>query len=204
MLVIRHKNIVLRSIVESDIADWVEWSTSETEWTDWNAPWWKDDPGYCPKRWAEQLIQNRRRELVASPPDVHVRLCIETDCGRHIGSVSRATDLRLYSEDAVKGYDDKLKLGIVIPPVDARGKGYGVNALTLWMAYLFDKHGTDMLYTQTWSGNLPMVALAERVGFAEHVRRAGTREVRGKAYDAVGFSITKDDFVKHHGVIDLW
>ncbi|MCL2169287.1 MAG: GNAT family N-acetyltransferase [Defluviitaleaceae bacterium] len=204
MLVLSYKNIILRPLLESDLAGWQDWYTRETEWTNWNAPWWKDAEGYCPKKYAEDGMQARLDELAyyeSSVPDVYVRLQIMTDCGRHIGSVSRACDPNIYSLDSVKGDDDRLKLGIVIPPNDVRGKGYGKNALTLWMAYLFESLPVDVLYTQTWSGNLPMIALAEKVGFAEHMRREGIRKVRGEVYDAVGFSVTRNDFFELHGEI---
>ena len=31
--------IVLRDMIESDIEDYVRWFTTETEWSDWDAPW---------------------------------------------------------------------------------------------------------------------------------------------------------------------
>ena len=48
--------------------------------------------------------------------------------------------------------DDKQKIavGIDIPPVDARGKGFGENALTLFIKYLFSvNNNMKTLYTQT-------------------------------------------------------
>jgi transcription initiation factor IIE alpha subunit len=40
----KNKNIILRYIRESDIADYERWVTTETEWCDWDAPWEDDNP----------------------------------------------------------------------------------------------------------------------------------------------------------------
>ena len=55
----------------------------------------------------------------------------------------------------------------------------------------------EVLYTQTWSGNLSMIALAEKVGFTEVGRIKDLREVRGEKYDALTFAMTKDEFLKN-------
>ena len=36
---IKYKNIVLRDMKESDIADEIRWYTVEIDWTHWDAPW---------------------------------------------------------------------------------------------------------------------------------------------------------------------
>jgi RimJ/RimL family protein N-acetyltransferase len=92
--------------------------------------------------------------------------------------------------------DDKTKLavGIDIVPEDARARGYGRNAFVCWIGYLFNKTKANAVYTQTWSGNYPMIALAGSVGFAEVRRLKGLREVNGKKFDALTFKILKEEF----------
>ena len=46
-------------------------------------------------------------------------------------------------------------------------------------------HGHNSFYTQTWSGNLAMVRVANKLGFKEVCRKANYREVSGKRYDAI-------------------
>jgi len=91
-------------------------------------------------------------------------------------------------------------VGLDIPPRDKRGRGYGKAALCAYMDYLFDKLDVDVLYTQTWSGNLPMISLAAKIGFAEVRRIKDLREVDGKRYDALTFAITREDFRRRHCV----
>ena len=94
-----------------------------------------------------------------------------------------------------------MAVGIDIPSVDARGKGFGENALSLFMAYLFNNCSKDILYAKTWSENKPMLRLAEKIGFVEIERISGLREVRESKYDALTFAISKQDFFsKYHAL----
>lgn len=36
---IKYENIILRDIIPSDIEDYVRWFTTETEWSNADAPW---------------------------------------------------------------------------------------------------------------------------------------------------------------------
>ena len=53
------------------------------------------------------------------------------------------------------------------------------------------------LYTQTWSGNVRMIGLAEKLGFRECRRKPGVRQVRGGTYDALTFRLDRDAFAAH-------
>jgi|GEM_PF-307701 len=173
-----NKNITLRYIKESDISDYIRWTTTDIEWYDWDAPWETDDGG--------NFVIAQMASLEKTP-QIYSKLEIDTIDGKHIGWVSSYN---------INNDHDKTAVGIGIPTVNDRGKGYGKNALTLFMAYLFASK--SILYTQTWSGNAAMIRLAESIGFAETGRIKNLREVKGKRYDALTFSITKEDFFAKH------
>jgi|GEM_PF-678192 len=171
----RNSNIILRYIKESDIADYVKWTTTETEWMDWDAPWEDDEDDFV-----EMQKQNLEKEQ-----NFYSKLEIETIEGEHIGWVSNY-DFDFEGEK-VTG------VGLDIPAPEHRGRGYGGVALAAYMAHLFAKE--DVLFTQTWSGNAPMLRLAEKLGFAEVRRIKNLRQVRGEIYDALTFAISKTDFL---------
>ena len=50
-------------------------------------------------------------------------------------------------------------------------------------------HGNQRIFTQTWSGNERMIALAQKLGFAEYRRKDGIRQVRGGVYDGLTFEL---------------
>jgi RimJ/RimL family protein N-acetyltransferase len=177
---VKNKNIALRYIMESDMADYVKWTTTEVEWCEWDAPWENDDP------WDD--FMNWQKSLIGKRPERYAKLEIDTlDApgapGKHIGWVSS-----YFADDE----ETKTTVGIDIPAPACRRKGYGENALTLFMAYLCEV--ADVLYTQTWSGNSPMIGLAKKIGFVEVEREKDLREVNGQQYDALTFAITKADF----------
>ncbi|MBQ5782744.1 MAG: GNAT family N-acetyltransferase, partial [Oscillospiraceae bacterium] len=70
--------------------------------------------------------------------------------------------------------------------------GNGTKALLLFIDY-WKKLGYSHIYTQTWSGNYPMIKLADKLGFKEVCRKKDYREVNGQKYDAVTFKL---DFSK--------
>jgi len=179
-MILKNDKVTLRHIKAEDIANYIHWTTVETEFMKWDAPWeWVEDPD--PTEFIEW-----RKSLIERPSDYSLE--IETSDGEHIGWVN--------SYD-VDGDESKLAIGIDIPPLSARRKGFAYAALTLFMEYLFQTR--DVLYTQTWSGNVRMIALAEKLGFKEVRRLKDLRFVDGKNYDGLTFAITKTEFYQNKG-----
>lgn len=173
--------IELRDIIESDIEDYVRWFTVDTEWDNWDAPWEPLDPStpeHEHARWTRYYhnVQAKDRN------EMRWRFEIVQD-GRHIGWVSSYTDTDYYPNP-----DELPAIGITIVDPAGRSKGAGTEALRLFIAYLKGR-GYPAAYTQTWSGNLPMIRVAEKLGFREVCRKVGFREVRGEKYDAVTFRL---------------
>lgn len=83
---------------------------------------------------------------------------------------------------------DKIAIGIVLPNPWVRHKGIGKTAYMKYIQYFRDL-GVKKLYTQTWSGNLPMIHLAQSCGFQEINRFLDLRVVNGKTYDALTFCL---------------
>ena len=175
--------LLLRDMREDDIEDYVRWFTTETEWMNWDAPWeWESI--------SERSIEEERqawKEYYASVkdlPDDSIRWKYEIEAdGKHIGWICSYTDLG-YLENR----EEILAVGLDIPETDDRRKGHGTKAFKLFLDYL-RKHGHNSFFTQTWSGNIPMMKAAERLGFTEIVRKTDYREVNGKKYDAVTFRL---------------
>jgi len=179
-MTIKNKDITLRNIIEDDIEDYIRWTTTETEWGEWDAPWEDND--------SNDFVE-RQRLAIKDIPQFYSKLEIDDSSGQHIGWVSS------YNIDDSK---EKIAVGIDIPPVGLRCKGYGESALSLFIAYLLNHRGINIVYTQTWSGNTPMLRLADKIGFVEIKRILNLREVRGRLFDALTFSISRDDFFNRY------
>jgi len=181
MIELRHGSVALRPIKESDIADYIRWTTDKTGWDDWEIAWNGNDPddaGYI-----DAQIRQLEREG-DNPPDFYTALEIDTADGRHIGSIGV-----YYDKD-----NDKYEIGISIPEMDIWGKGHGADAMMCYIKYLFDNTNADAVITRTNSGNIPMMRLAAKLGFVEDERHIGHITRDGKAYDAVGYSLSRAAF----------
>lgn len=177
---VRYEDIILREMVESDIEDYVKWFTKEIEWGNWDAPWepFNLDEATERKEWRDYY--NSVKDL--SEDVVRWKFEIEKD-GVHVGWVSAYTDLGwMENEEEIPA------IGISIPEKKYRRNGIGTKALKGFIDY-WSKQGNTFIYTQTWSGNYPMIRVAEKLGFKEIARKKEHREVEGKMYDALTFRL---------------
>lgn len=176
-------SVKLRDMLESDIKRYVRWMTVEDDNIDWNkydAPWEavETDEETERKSWREYY------ERIKTLPEERLRWKFEIEAdGEHIGWVSAYDDLGY-----IENPEGIIAIGIDIPERRHRKKGYGEEALRQFMNYL-KEHGARSLFTQTWSGNIPMIRLAEKLGFKEYARVKDLREVNGEKYDAVTFRV---------------
>ena len=172
--------VVLRDMKQSDIDDYVRWFTVETEWSDWDAPWEPIDSD----------IEEERRswtayyESVKNQPEDAIRRKFEIEeDGRHIGWISRYTDL-----DYLENEEKIPAIGLDIPDKECRNHGSGTKAFQLFLDYL-KEHGYRSFYTQTWSGNKRMMRVAEKLGFKEVYRIKDHREIDHEKYDAITYRL---------------
>ncbi len=79
---IKFENIILRDMIESDIEDYVRWFTTETEWSNTDAPW---EPIESDEE-TERTSWHEYYESVKNLPDDVRRPKFEIEWnGRHIG-----------------------------------------------------------------------------------------------------------------------
>lgn len=194
---IKAKDIILRDFIESDIAKRIYWETIETEWQLWDAPWEYEgmteaerepelqDYSKTMQQWVEQCKQysedQKRYAFQIVTNDVEQR---------YIGWVS---SYRIDTEYNYTKYQGYRTIGINIPDMSARGKGYSYQALAAFIHYLLE-HGEKEIHTQTWSGNTRMIHIAEKMGFEECCRKVGVRSVKGQVYDGLTFKLNRDKF----------
>lgn len=175
----------LRDRRPADFDDMVRWTRPDQAWQEWDAPWepvqpLEDTPS------ARAAFAERCRAAAADPDRVRTHLAVETASGdRHIGWVSR------YWVDEKSGW---LEVGLDICEADCWGKGFGGEALSLWLDYLFRRLPLRRVGLGTWSGNARMVALAHSLGFRVEARIRRAREVRGHLFDALRFGVLREEW----------
>lgn len=188
-MTVQNEAIILRPLEKGDIPDRIHWETVEAEWQLWDGPW--DYESKTETQRAEDLedcIRCWEGRLSAPPKEglaTQFEICANDENHTHVGWCGGYT----IDEDCCISDEGSLfAIGVCIPPMSARRKGYASAALKLYIQY-FREHGVSEVYTQTWSGNIRMIALAEKLGFVECRRKPGLRTVRGEAYDGLTFCL---------------
>jgi len=141
--------IELRDTIENDLDDYYRWFTEELEWTKWDAPWEEIDDVFIRK-----YIEKLSSKINNGFPIIRTRFEIYYE-SVHIGWVSSYYIKKDRKQRAV---------GINITEQQFWGNGFGREALTLFIKYLFDNN-ISTLFCQTWSGNTRMTRLAQSLGF---------------------------------------
>ena len=177
-----NKKLILRSFIKADIADYLRWFTTETDWMDYDAPWEKEissieeEQAYWESYYHKTL--NRNQDI---PQRLEITLNNEEKT--HIGWV-----IYYYINEQYQyiEYQGRYTIGIDIPDQRYRGQGYGYLALKTYISFLKDKE-IKTIYLQTWSGNKVMTALSTKLGFVVCNRIKNHRFVNGVFYDALTY-----------------
>ncbi|HWQ59162.1 MAG TPA: GNAT family protein [Clostridia bacterium] len=192
---LENDKVILRDMIASDADDRVRWQTVETEWLDWDAPW-ESDPAslfYAPfdetayRALCAQRLARARGERAMR---VSFEICVNDARETHIGWCN---SYGIDEEYRFSPTGRRRAIGIDIPPLEARHKGYATAAWTLFIDYFFSQ-GLREVYTQTWSGNARVLGLIQKLGFAEADCKPGARLVRGEYYDALTFRLDRRAF----------
>lgn len=187
--------VILRDFIKADIENRIHWETVENEWQLWDAPWEyegkqkdeliRDLEEYKTKMllWASE--QKEENDLRTS-----FQICINDDKKTYIGWCGSYNINENFEITQNKG---QCAIGICIPSMIVRGKGFATSAMSLFINYLIKNKVTE-IYTQTWSGNRRMIGLANKIGFEECMRKSNIYKLYGKLYDDLTFRLNIEKF----------
>lgn len=192
---IKGQKVLLRDFIKEDIEDRIRWETIETEWLEWDAPWEMEEEYFNPKEY--QSLMNKRLSIKHDHNRFRYgfQICINDRTEKHIGWINA---YNIDDEYCYTNGDGKLTIGINIPDLSSRRRGYATEAWAIYIKYVLD-NGIENIYTQTWSGNIRVIGLMRKLGFEVCNREEGYRIVRGKLYDGLTFKlniIKYNEFIK--------
>lgn len=175
------KRVALRNEPrDSDADDLFRWCNLE-EWNYYDEP---DRPFQAITREQFDLWHRHPR------PDVPGYRCWQVDTlqGQHLGWVN------CYQLDEQAG---SIYVGIDLPESDTWGKGYGTEALHLWIDYLFRQIPLQTIYVKTWTGNHRMRRIAHKCGLREVSRSVHRAEfsIRGEPLEFVEYAVSCSEWV---------
>ncbi len=177
------RKIKLRDWLISDVEKYEHWLSGDFEWMKFDGPYFNK----ISKIELEKRIISLKNVInKKSFSAIRKRLVISNEKNDFLGIVSRYW----ISEET-----NWLAIGIDIYDEKNWGKSYGLEALKLWIDYLFQKiEFLRRLDLQTWSGNKGMIRLAQKLGFTLEAKFRDARIVDGNYYDALGFGILKTEW----------
>lgn len=189
--IIMGQKIFLRDFIESDIDDHIRWEIIETEWQEWDAPWENDGAeSFNPVQYRNRMIEILANNRPSNQIRRNFQICVNGRSKKHIGWINAYYIDENYTYTKIPG---NLAIGISIPDLNSRRKGYGTEAWYLYINYLME-NGIEDIYTQTWSGNFRVLGLMHKLGFVELNREKDARIVRGELYDGLTLKLNVNKF----------
>jgi RimJ/RimL family protein N-acetyltransferase len=186
LLEMRGPRVRLRSLRESDIVDYERWADPALEAWKFDGPWFNDDPAELPKRARKRLERKSRK-----PPS---QLEVEVG-GQHVGWVV------VYHFDTDPHMTE---VGINIVEDRLWGRGLGTEALALWIDHLFRTRGLTRVGLCTWSGNLGMVRVAEKLRMKQEACTRNGCEVAGRFYDRLKYGMLRPEWEAARDRLPAW
>ena len=188
MVPIVGRNIVLRDWQYPDLPIWDHWMQPGHRWKELDGPYYPlpSDEGRA------RMLEQKRAEIEQGtgtfPPPSLVIAARDTDT--FLGIVTWYWESR---ETFWPG------MGIVIYDETRWGQGLGYEALGLWSDLLFRALPEIVrLDLRTWSGNLGMMRLAEKLGYVEEARFRQARIVGDTYYDGLGYGILREEWMRRY------
>ncbi|UOQ43254.1 GNAT family N-acetyltransferase [Halobacillus salinarum] len=174
--------VILRSLREEDMP--ILWKLiygeQEPAWKNWDAPYYPLEPHTLE---SYRSHENARMErLKDDEPDS--RLLIEV-YGEIIGTVT------YYWEHKPSLW---LEVGIGIYQSEYWSKGYGTEALKLWIDFLFDTLPVARVGLTTWSKNDRMMQVGRKLGMKLEGRMRKCRFFEGEFYDSIRMGILREEW----------
>ncbi|CAL2103175.1 Protein N-acetyltransferase, RimJ/RimL family [Tenacibaculum sp. 190130A14a] len=178
MIIATGNTIVLRDWLDTDFLTYKNWHHQKFEWTKLNGP-------YYPIKSLAEL--DKEIEYLKIDSKKKKRIVIADKNTNHlIGTVS------WYWQSEETHW---ISVGLAIFDNSFWGKGIGQEALALWTSYLFSIFPKIVrLDLRTWSGNMGMIKLAEKLGFKKEAIFRKARIVNGAYYDALAYGILRDEW----------
>ncbi len=177
-------NIVIRELEINDLDDYLYWNHPTREFHKFNGPYYEKSSEEELKQFVEEL----KELLLKGEKNVlkNKKIIANGETGEIIGQVN------WYWKSQETFW---MEVGIVIFNENYWGNGIGYTALKMWIDEIFGENPKLIrLGLSTWSGNLRMMHLAEKIGLKKEAVYRKARIVDNEYYDAVSYGILKEEW----------
>jgi len=185
--------VMLRPILVTDRAHWDRWQT-QGEWRSLDAPWAQTPPEEKKEKESGKKESNTQDDPAPKPQasiqDDEVpkrRAVIATLDDKPLGWVNRYGGKKNPSVWFV---------GISIAEDGYLNRGFGSEALKLWVNHLFANSEYHKLCLDTWSFNPRMMRVAEKVGFVAEGFQREMQFWQGEWLDFMHYGMLREEWEK--------
>ncbi len=190
---INGQKIKLRDWQEKDLETYRYFCQPEHEWHKYNGPYYPKQTKQKVEESLKKIHEKIQADVFERPREELVIADIEND--KLVGLVSSYWQSK---------ETDWLQVGIGIYDENLWGKGIGLEAMSLWIDYLFEAYPHFVrLGFMTWSGNIGMIKVGQKLGMKEEARFRKARIVNGEYFDSVGYGVLREDWKKRRLNVDL-
>lgn len=182
--------VILRTLVKTDRDHYMRWQT-QGEWRSLDAPWVKskleerkDKANKKPTNTQDQSSPEKNASIVDDTVPKK-RAVIATLENQPLGWVNRYRS---------KNSEKIWCIGIDICEDDYLNRGYGTEALALWVNHLFANSEFHKLCLDTWSFNPRMMKVAERIGFIPEGIQRQMQFWEGEWLDLIHYGMLREEW----------
>ncbi|WP_430885925.1 GNAT family N-acetyltransferase [Fusibacter sp. JL216-2] len=177
-------SLKLRPLELEDIEDYREMTHPSRAYHKYNGPYYKHDN----EEEHEEKIRVLRSKLESGEKNVLGNKEIIADATKN--EIIGLVNWYWKSEET-----NWLEVGIVIFNENYWGCGVGYKALSMWIDKMFErKEALVRIGLTTWSGNVRMMKLAEKMGLKKEAEYRKARIVEGVYYDSVSYGVLKEEW----------
>lgn len=176
--------LILRDLEIKDLEDYFYWNHPSREFHKFNGPYY----GKCSEVELRKYIEGLKSSLLKGEKNVlkNKKIIANKETNEIIGQVNWYWK----SQETLW-----MEVGIVIFNENYWGYGIGYKALKMWIDEIFDGNPQLVrLGLSTWSGNLRMMRLAEKLGLRKEAVYLKARIVNNQYYDSVSYGILKEEW----------
>ncbi len=181
------KALSFKQIDLSNVEEYAKLTTPDKKFHCFNGPYFKKETVQEHAAWFEQLCDRLKNgDLKGSDKNrlIVVEEKIVGVCSWHWRSKET----------------NWLEVGIIIFEDGNWSKGIGTVALGKWIDIVFAEHPEIVrIGLTTWSGNLRMVGLSEKIGLKREACYKNARIVDGQYYDSVSYGILREEWQENRG-----
>lgn len=178
-------DIILRELQINDLEDYLKWKHPLREFHKYNGPYYKIET----EKELIELVEKFKEKILSGEKNVlgNKKIIANKNTNEIIGEVNWYWK----SEETLW-----MEIGLVIFNEKYWQKGIGTKVLKLWVDEVFQQNPELIrLGLSTWSGNIGMMKLAEKLGFKKEAEYRKARIVDGEYYDSLSYGILRNEWM---------